>query len=1846
MFKKIVDSILGTAPLSVSARINKLQEASDTIAAITGATSAKPGIIVNGNQVTLNFGLNVYLNQVVDLNVANADQILAVGGTLAYDVFYELQVAGAIASASNPGNLEFVETLILKHPTLETTSIMFRDLPDSSSVNSVIAYLYNQVPAVPPVGQQTDGRQRLADLMLQGRRTNDIISQLDAPRLAIVLGKISDDGIARLLRDDSADAGSKFKLIQTMMNQTYDDNGTLKKCFNRALDGMNIQLMSEAMGKIMAQLGPNSVNNNQVHADVKDFVAQMVTVAATRGEYGYAAVMFNSIVATTGFAAATAIESIDNLIRAGKFAEIGRLLIGGATLHMNASNINMVFDHLYTQGNLQNVIDSLSANELYKIIDNNSELNNVNLQRLLTSLANTDPEKLGDLLMMPLNDNVPTSYGDFTARLVNETHIQGHLGQVLAEYGLVTNPVTKETKHEIAILISKFNESTDVSSTALKNVGAALGDLSLNTRIEIMDSFVFSDMARVVDNWSDNNVLAGVLNGNSGLAQDIVSQLKVNDWLTKLDVKWKSANEPSLTGLSQLSSANASWIATDTPAREIASKLIAASTHGVNIIKSAYVQEVLSKLGSSAFDFSKGINRDTIQLLAGVLVNDPHAFLNILGAVAYTNIISQDDCNVLNDLLTTTSGDNSIKLIAGTGWVNQSYLESSVVANKTIYRPNANLEYDPVTFVSGDEVTIKMVIDNTEIFISTSMTKGQKISVIQQLLLKYANGVVVSAADIANLFKAIANYGSGQRSEGTELLMSEVLDPSEVFEGLTTTLTLAQKNEIMYQLALSNEGQNFINTYVLTSDTLIDGMLDGFTAYCLDKPNGAAVLSDLLNTNFNQRVNNVQTSLFSNISLNKIIGDIPADKLNSVVALLDDHTLVALLNEDEVTPANKVNIRTSIIATRASQPSSLADIFNNSIAYRSRDGQHNFPNGIGYVETNALLIAINSSANGPILLANMLKEMTPAEVKSMLDRGVDGLAVTAVFDALNSLTERAGDDGSKGAGITAFLLTSNMTKPSKESLLSQLADPQLTKSLTNMTGQEVASLINETVGYLIPGTNTTVNSDIRIMELAKNYGLPDAAQLGELLLGLSVEGKDAFISILAGSQPGTDLDVVMGAMGADKVSRLVQTPGLNVASKTVLFQSAISALGTDGAVELLLMGEPVLSNKLPQEFLSATLEASSANDDMFNQLIEAVVDYNKNGKSGTSLVTGLISTIGTGTNLPLGAVTNYKSAILNSIATNSGITAAQKGDVLIQLATPQLMDTFMTYLNDQLDNVMAAMEPSELLALLETQGLSNNETGSWWRIMGNAAVLLQLGGPSAEKMADALVACLNRNNNPEFVTNFAKMIDTTVVNFPNVLAQISSAFERNWDPSKFATLALGLLNETTVAESDFRAINSLLSKIDGVDTAISFNSLKEVAETNVDLADNVQAFFREGLMSITRGLVNDPNSALGGIQAQAVLFAASQNLDNGTGSLAIFGSAAISVDSIVIAAENLYQHAPAFKEELANGLLQGIIGFDVTAGTNDAEYYNNIKRIAFIAQGEAGSLLSSIGSSPLMSSYLGQNSGMMTNSASEALSKIFNQDFGFIGFNGSSYYVKYTPISLEELGVINEAYGSNYADNYRNSYRALNLLSSTNRDNFGIIPDYTQDLSDWIFPTTINMFGDNGTPKVVAVKLEPNSPDKVKLVAFKALETVDSIYRVVNTGAGLVGIMELARQSVSFDGVDLNSRLQGKTSVALTQLQALIDANPNIVNITIHMGVATVNLVGGNTVAIDLQGTEFEFVLTPPVANQTWSMANIDIKLSTYEGLSNTGTAFLIQMLCQQMYDEAGINAKVPSLIS
>jgi hypothetical protein len=1542
----------------------------DSLYTATVAPPEPPTISISGTILTITG------ETVQTYNLSNASVISDIIGdfeaSMLNDIFDVLEEDELLDD-----NIAFVQQLILSHPNTNDASIMFRDLPDSE-VNGVIAFLYNQ----------TGGPQRLANILIHStgadRGINDIIDRLTETQLANVLQHVSDNQIANFFRYNAADNDSKQKLIDTIVNQNLT---------NTVLNQMNVgEYMRESMTKIITELG---TTNSNVRTFLEDMVAHATSnLSGDVGDtnhVGHAALMFNQL--ATSFGEESGENVIDTLITAGKKLDIG-LLMGGGTWNISASNVNLIMDHLQSEGELENVIDAMNINQWFSILDQ-EKMSDDNYDRFLNAIvAKGTNQEIMEFLLKPLNDNAP-SYGNVRGALLAKLALADEGTKLTAVYN-----DSSTSSAEIAQLIS----ASGIDNSALTRIGNALKEAGESKRLGVIDNLTFNHMERVVNRWSTDNTLNYIIDG--------VGQTQMNNWLDRLSLSWTTA--PSVTGISDFTQA--------TPSERLAylqggtaKTLISAATTQVQdqVLVSAYTQQALSTLATGFFDFSSPeAVRNSLGFLAGALVNDAATFLNILGAVA--SEMSSDVISEINRLLNINAGDRIY--ITNQGWATAP--------------TGGNLIG---TIAPGQNVSITMQFGTETITINTNMTHNDKVAVINRMLAAYTSGNV-RADQIASVFTGISSYDTDnvEKRNATTLLMQNIIDNMLGEDG--TQLEDTQRNAIIYALASYEKqgdqsdpdfhpGQYLIDTYILTDHSLHNGMLEGFAEYCLDQTgtNGAQILANVINTNF------IDGSDFSNATLNLLLGDLiglGTTQLNSVIDLLDDRALVSLLNEDDIN--NKSALRTSIIATKT--PAELATFL-----------QYNLPSGLNRSATEAMLSAIDASTTN---LKDVLFHFEPSEVSQMLNKGtgVSGGALTSVFNALNDLADDSGSQGIRGSEIVAHLLTGNtMTKANQEHLLSRLSTSSLRNAIAKMTGAQVTSLIHKTQGH-----------DTRIMEAAK-FSLSEN-ELFSMLSSLGVEGKDAFIGILNNTAiSGKSLTAVLTGRSVNHIRNLVQTFGLSDTSLGILFTTAQSVLNVNQEIELLMLGDEPLSWLLKEKFLQ------TYNTSNLNNLVDNMADYTNGGEDGIEMLAMLINYIPNDDDLKTNianAIASQLSAeqileILPSIgstetdlvfnALGASDQHAKIGQVISGLATSSNF-TKMNSLISKTTNFNAVF--GQMATAGNNIGLIFYNLSSANESKFNQAIINLYNSDSSAKqhVAQSLVNGLSADRVDDFSNLLMTLFDSGGAGIAN-MSYFGEAFEQS--STYLVAVAEAIISESG---SNFTIVNALLANVNMPSSSLGQQLFQALSSPQA--GGSFSSYLKESLVAMSIGHISGTNNVLGQLQLSSALYA----IENSTDSSAIdsvFGEE-INTDTIAIVAKELYESsaltAPQ-RESIVDNMLTGMVGFDFDARieSSPGAYFNNLKRIIFMSQYTTGenSLLEAMGSSDLVSSYINTRGGvqMLQNSITESLRDLGAQH-QFIGGSTVDGFrinsVVLDELSLEEVDESGDYDDYSYA--YPVSHRTLVLF--------------------------------------------------------------------------------------------------------------------------------------------------------------------------------------------------------------
>ncbi|MDD4526406.1 MAG: hypothetical protein PHF25_00025 [Candidatus Margulisbacteria bacterium] len=508
------------------------------------------------------------------------------------------------------------------------------------------------------------------------------------------------------------------------------------------------------------------------------------------------------------------------------------------------------------------------------------------------------------------------------------------------------------------------------------------------------------------------------------------------------------------------------------------------------------------------------------------------------------------------------------------------------------------------------------------------------------------------------------------------------------------------------------------------------------------------------------------------------------------------------------------------------------------------------------------------------------------------------------------------------------------------------------------------------------------------------------------------------------------------------------------------------------------------------EFLSGNAPSSYYNDDLaafFLSHPDEKINPSLFNRMLTAYADGQISVENFA---PLINVDNTQDMF--QIFMNLGI--AESGDI-----NPKIVDLF-----DNMNESSLMLGIETLLEYVGAEAVASiyYQVGNETAFNNALSIYFQNEGPRSQELADALVTYLNGNDSKDNCNRFSGLIWSNELEETG-MGYIANAFEHDWEQSVFTEVAFNLMGRTTLEASDFRKLNMLLTNIEDVNASDFYNSLiAKAGDDSAEDQDLVQSYLREAVIAASRGVINPTNSILGMIQSKIILFAVGQNLDGNLGvnkgNLELFGFNVTNegsfVDDIIFAAENLYQVAKdennlALQNELVDTILTGLIGFDLDADAGDAQYFNNIKRIAAISEGSsvAGSLLHAVARAPSMSGYLRANTNIMNNSVSKELNSLVGIT-SFVGVNGKGgYYINFVDLSLSGLNLsdILDSGGSTYAATNATSAKALRILGG---DRSGIQLEMSQDISDWIFTNTQNLSGEvvptplagaDGKPKVV-----------------------------------------------------------------------------------------------------------------------------------------------------------------------
>ena len=1386
-------------------------------------------INIDGSTVTISFGtdgtsISFTLPGDPPLNVAALVTQLKAAG-LGDDLFDELHDSGNL---NNPVFNSLIYQLAITETSPTNLAIMLRDINaagNTTVLNDCVNFMAQ------------NSRALLANCLIYTESPiNAIIDQLESNGLLddVLLG-VSDNNIAAFFHYDRVSNDNKLALINCIM----DDSNSINPA--NVLDNMSISTsMRMAFEEIISELDPNA------NPSVKAFLEQMVTYAVSRNNYSDGAEMLNSLASTCGE------DSLDyvikNLISRGDYADIGGLI---CNWRLSGSNTNAVVDCLEDQGKLDEVIAVMTTNQWFTLLDRDV-LTESNYSKCLDEIVATNQSnKIGDLLLKALNNNIASPMADS----------DGCREDLIAKLSLtqLENVMKTYSSDEAALLIGIISGDTLIK-IALSMVLSSDNQTPFKfsdgkSAFSVLDNLNTIDMERVVSTLgAEGTLLNQFISGST--------QADVNNWLSDLVVTWSQDHTPSLGGLSDLSNADASWISSQT-----ASLLIGASVHGADIVKSAYVQEVMSDLAGGAFDFSDGIQGHEKTLLVGLLVNDPASFLKVFEALVSHELMG-DSALDGNDLWAQLSGAGLSVTMGGmpltltnNGW--QS-------ASGDVFN-NTDLTINPTNISNG---TNAVSITFNGITISTQMTLSEKIAVINDLLEQYKLGHV-TAEEIADLFIGIASFGGGDMADGTTLLMDQILNST------VSNLTSDQKNSILFSLAGNNQGVALLNTYVLTDQSLHAEMFDGFVDYCLTKIGaGPEVLANLLNSNYDL----ISSGTFTNRTLNQILSDLTAsDQFSQVMSFIDPETVAAILNNDDVAVASKVAIRTEINANWSA--AKIADIFKTN---GTGEG-----NGIDIGLTESAAEALINSLSQEQLMA-VLGQMTPEQILQMINtgNGIDDPALTKVFVALN--------ESNNTAAMTLLLSPSNMTHHLQEKLLTVTSDANLLLVLNNLKGAGSAALVNSSEGF-----------DARIMDIiAASTGF-SVEEKGIMLNNISVSGKSYLVTALA---TAGQLDDVIASLGVDGTKNILSEFGLSNAAESAIISNLYTGLGAEDVKDLMTSVPSIQQDQLEaivatlsEPELSAVLSKMTSGD-----AVNMLININ-DGDTKVKLI-GQLNTADPTGSLLAGVLTGLPSADLKAevlgnisaaelqVAINSGDIDANQLNILVvdmmglgnkALATNVLMATVNanpridgsgvvignTLVNldlAQIDDILTALKASANFVPFATEILNDSAfsipahissllTGMSGTQIG--AVLTGMTNPSRISAVVNFVATQSANLISETYVNasangFAiEALNNAIVSkSPNVVADIyGNLAGRGADMNSLEsaiirddTLVIALLGHTQTSTRMGEILDNRLNSANSMDVE-NIKNLILNNYTNV----NIQSYISGGGTDRVTGLMNN-----------------------------------------------------------------------------------------------------------------------------------------------------------------------------------------------------------------------------------------------------------------------------------------------------------------------------------------------------------------------------------------------------
>ena len=1184
------------------------------------ATNTAPIVTVSGSTASINYG-NGGPSLTLSINSADgANELIETG---LYDEVYEqLRESGTMQN-----NVAFLQTLLTDtRISAADAAIMLRDLSNepgsTAAFNTLIDTLDNSL--VTTFSNSADNISRLVSIMTNVESPiNQIIDRLETNgTLATVLQAAPANTIGDWFDDNSRlTADNKAGLVNVI-----SDNATL---LSHTLTMSNGR-MHEAFENILPLAGNYST---EVNGDIQNVLEQMAITTIGRGRSSNGADMLDQLVSTYGLGSLNTV--IDTLCANGEYADIGDML---GNWHLG--NTNEVIDRLEATGNFGNVVANMDSGNFFSLLDREvltgTDASTGYYGALLDQIViSSSPSTIGQLLLTRVNDNCHGPTGTPREDLINKLFSREKLDDVLATY----------SSSQASTLLGWLDNS---DTTALTNMGLVLANNSFSFNdgsagCHALDNLNPVDTERVVNTWgalSANGASAVTAGTNSLLSAviDEASQLDINNWLSDLNFGWSSNSVPNLSTLS----AGLTSLAAGDPGAVIngdtAITLIqAAGAEGANVIKSAFVQEALSA-GIGELDFSSPLGADMLDLLAGLMVNDPTAFLEGLGMAAQAEV---DGVYALDN--SALAEINSLLSINHNG------------QNLSIGRSGWEAGGSPVTLTPGAATTISMNVNGTDVYIDTQMSMTQKLEQLTELFsnIHSSNAAEKERAiqDVSNLLIAVAGYdqvGNAEQADAATTIIDAMIN------GYTNLTTGAVRpgigadnvNSVMFELASSESGANFLEVYMLTDSSLYTDMFSGFLDYCATQGSeGLNVFTNLLNANYH----NSSSGILLNSSLNQLLDGVTAlqttnpANFNAVMNGLEPETVAGMLNNDDINEASKTALREGVLANWAN--ADIADIFN------ANDTTSGIDISLNWWQTEAFINAMT-----PTRLQEVLADsaMTNEDINLITGRIHQGsTAITAVFTALEATNDTS---------AMAYLLEPGRMgdDDKQEHLMSIMSDTNLSTAIGIIGGADTASLIKATIGH-----------DARIMEQAA--ATLSGIESHALLDGLSSHptAQSAYIDALA-SPDASKLQAVLSDIGVSQVQSFITTFGISDSALNNVYENLVSSsINAMGVSQMLTIQEPFLSNDQIQEMV-CVLEDNNELGQVMTAMANTVIPVGVNGPGITALFLNSLTNGESGVSSD-DALTAALSALVNA----GGVPIERRAEVFEAIPSNEVQSAFV-----------------------------------------------------------------------------------------------------------------------------------------------------------------------------------------------------------------------------------------------------------------------------------------------------------------------------------------------------------------------------------------------------------------------------------------------------------------------------------------------------------------------------------------------------------------------------------------